>query len=181
MGLGKGGSLIWGCLTKPHRGPSAVQTGLPGTRISNTSLNPGDEAPGPAPAQPSGRYHAWPTQATLGWCLSVALADGCSDCLLVQASRPPTTTLWVFRPLPLSIDVGSSGWSGLPGGSGCQCGDVAGACVWPPGAGCARAASGRAGSLCGLCPGLSPGLPGPAGHLQCAKLSAAKVLKYSEK
>ena len=45
MGLGKGGSLIWGRLTKPHRGPSAVQTGLPGTRISNTSLNSGDEAP----------------------------------------------------------------------------------------------------------------------------------------
>ena len=32
-------------ITKPHRGPSAVQTGLPGTRISNTSLNSGDEAP----------------------------------------------------------------------------------------------------------------------------------------
>ena len=94
-------------------------------------------------------------------------------------SAPPTM-LWVLRSSPLSIDVGSGGWSGLPGGSGCQRGDVAGARVWPPGAGCARAAPGGAGSLCGLRPGFSPGLPGPAGHLQCAEVRPSHTPGWSQ-
>ncbi|XP_072805999.1 nicotinate phosphoribosyltransferase isoform X2 [Vicugna pacos] len=67
-------------------------------------------------------------------------------------------------------DVGSCCWSRPQGGPGRLCGDMAGACVCPPGAGSAGATPGGAGSLCGLCPGLSPGLPGPAGHLQRAEV-----------
>ncbi|KAM8936640.1 nicotinate phosphoribosyltransferase isoform 4-T4 [Lycaon pictus] len=67
-------------------------------------------------------------------------------------------------------DVGSSRQSRTQGGPDCSCGGMAGWRVCPSGAGGAGAPPGGAGSLCGLCPGFSPGLPGPAGHLQRAKV-----------
>lgn len=71
---------------------------------------------------------------------------------------------------PLALDVGPGCWSGPQGGPGRRCGGVAGARLYLHGAGGAGPAPGGAGGLCGLCPGLSSGLPGPAGHLQCAEV-----------
>lgn len=71
---------------------------------------------------------------------------------------------------PLALDVGPGCWSGPQGGPGRWCGGVAGARLYLHGAGGAGPAPGGAGGLRGLCPGLSSGLPGPAGHLQCAEV-----------
>lgn len=125
-----------------------------------------------APRMHTGRYRVWPTQAMLG------LGPLCHTGKLAAKWLRPSTgvnqappCVWVLHPSPtLSLDVGSSCWSGPQGGPGRLRGGVAGACVCPLGARGAGATPRGAGSLCGLCPGLSPGLPGPAGHLQCAEV-----------
>ncbi|XP_074208899.1 nicotinate phosphoribosyltransferase isoform X4 [Camelus bactrianus] len=137
----------------PGAGPGRIRALLPSLPV-RWSLRPGRWAARlrafPAHLPPPGRRcrcckcrgHSW-------WC----------SCWKRRSSA------WSAMP-----DVGSCCWSGPHRGPGCQCGDMAGACVCPPGAGSAGATPGGAGSLCGLCPGLSPGLPGPAGHLQCAEV-----------